>query len=219
MQQTGSADAFEDDFSHLLDAPVVQSETFHTVRQKVLPHLSNLELEELQLPVDAFVDSEGFALERSLGNLTSFINFVDPELKLKERPSETGNGSPLIIIIAISAARSVKLRRAMIEYKSSNIKIAKLFGKHFKFKDQEKFLELNFINIAVTTPERILKMVNDSKSLDLSRLKYIIIDATWKDVKERSVFDDGCKELMLLFANSLLLEKIKVKKETKIALY
>lgn len=58
-----------------------------------------------------------------------------------------------------------------------------------------------------------------SESLNLSRLKYIIIDATWKDVKERSVFDDGCKELMLLFANSLLLEKIRVKKETKIAFY
>ena len=50
----------------------------------------------------------------------------------------------------------------MIEYKSPTIKIAKLFGKHFKFKDQEKFLELNFINIAVTTAERILRMVNDS---------------------------------------------------------
>jgi len=49
----------------------------------------------------------------------------------------------------------------MIEYKSPTIKIAKR-KKHFKFKDQEKFLELNFINIAVTTPERILRMVNDS---------------------------------------------------------
>eukprot|EP00117_Sycon_ciliatum_P019759 scpid7001/ scgid17807/ Uncharacterized protein C3orf26 homolog len=98
----------------------------------------------------------------------------------------TKHGRPVLLVITSSAVRAVDLIRAAGEF-SSGCQVAKLFAKHFKLEQHKEFLTKTTVHIGVGTPNRILRLV-ESGHLSLKRLKYVVIDWTLKDAKQRQIY-------------------------------
>lgn len=81
-------------------------------------------------------------------------------------------GSPLALIISISAGRCIDLIKK--EAKHLRCKVAKLFAKHFKVEEQVEILREKHA-VAVGTPNRLKKLV-DIGALSLASTKLIIVD-------------------------------------------
>ena len=85
----------------------------------------------------------------------------------------------------------------------ANPTVAKLFSRHFKVTEQASYLATHISSVAVGTPARIahlLEPLDDDANLpvsgqgkqaklNLEALEAVVIDASWKDKKERTVAD------------------------------
>lgn len=88
--------------------------------------------------------------------------------------------------------------------------VAKLFARHFKLKEHEAWLREHPTPLAAGTPQRVAALIA-SGSLRLDSLQAIVIDQTWVDAKQRSVFDsfETRDELMKLLALDAVLASFK----------
>ncbi|KAJ3040621.1 cms1 ribosomal small subunit [Rhizophlyctis rosea] len=130
---------------------------------------------------------EAFTEPHDDDNLTSFVKTLLPnyEKELTNPSKRAHNGSPRVIIITSSAIRAVNLIRAV----KTLGKCAKLFAKHLKVSEQIAQLKAEKTPIAVGTPNRILKLLQDGEgALDLTKLAYVILDGSHRDSKERTLF-------------------------------
>lgn len=96
-------------------------------------------------------------------------------------------GSPILLLVSCAATRIVELNRSAVEFKGY-CKTVKLFAKHIKVSEQELTLESQVVHFGIGTPSRILKLLQNG-SLKTSRLKYVILDWTWRDQKLRRMID------------------------------
>ncbi|SNX86035.1 uncharacterized protein MEPE_04744 [Melanopsichium pennsylvanicum] len=92
--------------------------------------------------------------------------------------------------------------------------VAKLFARHFKLKEHEAWLKEHTTPLAVGTPQRVAALIS-SESLHLDSLQAIVIDQTWVDAKQRSVFDsfETRDELMRLLALDAVVASLKRSKD------
>lgn len=88
--------------------------------------------------------------------------------------------------------------------------VAKLFARHFKLKEHEAWLKEHTTPLAAGTPQRVAALIA-SGSLRLDSLQAIVIDQTWVDAKQRSVFDsfETRDELMKLLALDAVMGSFK----------
>lgn len=88
--------------------------------------------------------------------------------------------------------------------------VAKLFARHFKLKEHEAWLREHTTPLAAGTPQRVAALIA-SGSLRLDALQAIVIDQTWVDAKQRSVFDsfETRDELMKLLAQDAVMGALK----------
>ncbi|CBQ73947.1 conserved hypothetical protein [Sporisorium reilianum SRZ2] len=88
--------------------------------------------------------------------------------------------------------------------------VAKLFARHFKLKEHETWLREHTTPLAAGTPQRVAALIA-SGSLRLDSLQAIVIDQTWVDAKQRSVFDsfETRDELMKLLALDAVMGALK----------
>ncbi|CDR87341.1 uncharacterized protein SPSC_00467 [Sporisorium scitamineum] len=88
--------------------------------------------------------------------------------------------------------------------------VAKLFARHFKLKEHEAWLREHTTPLAAGTPQRVAALIA-SGSLRLDSLQAIVIDQTWVDAKQRSVFDsfETRDELMKLLALDAVMSALK----------
>ncbi|KAJ9480054.1 hypothetical protein PHBOTO_003802 [Pseudozyma hubeiensis] len=88
--------------------------------------------------------------------------------------------------------------------------VAKLFARHFKLKEHEAWLRQHTTPLAAGTPQRVAALIA-SGSLRLDSLQAIVIDQTWVDAKQRSVFDsfETRDELMKLLALDTVMGSFK----------
>ena len=95
-------------------------------------------------------------------------------------------------------------------------KVSKLFAKHFKVQEQVEYLRAHVVRVAVGTPNRLSKLVEEG-ALHLDGLSLLVLDC-WVDVKERTLFeipevradlihflDDHCRERVQLGKTRLVL--------------
>lgn len=86
------------------------------------------------------------------------------------------------------------LKRHMAEYFLNpfptlwHTQVAKLFAKHMKLEEQAAFLAGKKFLFAAGTPNRILKLL-DQDGLSLQQTRLVVLDCTWKDAKNRNLFD------------------------------
>ncbi|KAL1919931.1 uncharacterized protein VTP21DRAFT_1863 [Calcarisporiella thermophila] len=180
-----------------IETPVVERSKqdqlayLHKIQEKTLPHLSSLELSEQRLPEERLLDTARFSSPHTLEHYASFIKFGVMSYKKKLFKKPTGDdavGRPLVLVLAESAIRCTEIIRALDEFRKT-ARIAKLFAKHIKVEEQVTLLSKEHLNIAVGTPNRVLKLTEDAGALKLDRLELLVIDASHKDKKERTVFE------------------------------
>ncbi|RUS20075.1 U3-containing 90S pre-ribosomal complex subunit-domain containing protein [Jimgerdemannia flammicorona] len=167
-----------------------QCEYIWEVQKKAIPSLSTMELEERRVPEDAFLDTKPFASPHTINNFASFIKFgvTSYKKKLVVKPSDDiQRGAPVVLILTSSAIRAVDVIRAMTEFQKQ-AKVAKLFAKHLKLEEQIAFLNNTIVNVAVGTPARVMKLIEESGALKLDRLELVVVDCD-KDKKEFTIFD------------------------------
>ncbi|KAH0676645.1 hypothetical protein KY285_024446 [Solanum tuberosum] len=91
----------------------------------------------------------------------------------KEIDEKIDPGQPALLVISLSALRSLDLLRELRPL-TSECRAAKLFSKHMKIEEQASALK-NRVNIASGTPSRIKKLI-DVEALGLYRLAVIVLD-------------------------------------------
>ncbi|XP_068698080.1 protein CMSS1-like [Montipora foliosa] len=161
--------------------------------------LSALELEDIMIDESCCLTDDTVhtgALEEFSAYLTQVIpKWSGRVTKLNKKGHR---GCPLLLVVSSAATRIVELNRASVKFKG-DCKTVKLFAKHIKISEQEHFLESYVVHFGLGTPSRILKLLQNG-SLKTSRLKYVILDWTWRDKKLRSMIDipEVQKELVIL---------------------
>lgn len=181
--------------------------------------LTSVEMEDLVLEDDHFVagprpdapaadaapagrDSEKES-HRGLEGLGDFVNGImeGSESMLGKPPKETG--APRILIVAQSAIRCVAVIKALGSLRVG--KVGKLFGKHKKASEQEFFLKNTPFICAVGTPARIEKLV-EAGHLKLGQCIRLVFDATYQDMKKKTLFEqpDIKRDLLALLQRRLV---------------
>ncbi|XP_022293189.2 protein CMSS1-like [Crassostrea virginica] len=163
--------------------------------------LSTVEWDELRLDPDSdfYVGSEADHTP------SSYLRTVLPKWKKLVQTSDLKPGSPLVLIITSSAIRAVHLNRSITDFKTEECKCAKLFAKHFKIEEQQKYLSKNICHLGLGTPNRISSLLK-SGSLHLDNVKSIVLDWNWRDKKFKRMADivDTRRDLMLLMQTYLI---------------
>jgi len=147
----------------------------------------------------------------------SFLNQAVPKWQKRMKNMTETPGSPLLLIICSSALRAAQLNRDIAEFKREKCKIAKLFAKHMKIKDQEKFLKKSVIHIGLGTPKRMADLI-ESGCLKLEQVSHVVLDWSWRDSKLRQLRDvPEIKSDLMDLLQKLLIPAVKSGK-AKIAL-
>ncbi|ORX91434.1 hypothetical protein K493DRAFT_286801 [Basidiobolus meristosporus CBS 931.73] len=193
--------ALEVEFGHMSAGE--QAKYYFEKQRDCRSKLSELELQELEFDESCFVDTREFELEHTLENMTKVLQKIIPSYKARLVRKPAKKGAPSLIIICSSAIRAVDLCRAVKEL-TKTCPVGKLFAKHKKLAEQISFLKAFDFNIAIGTPNRIMKILEDSDALDLERLELCLIDCH-RDQKERTIFDiPECRgDLFTLLGNHL----------------
>ncbi|KAJ3176096.1 cms1 ribosomal small subunit [Geranomyces variabilis] len=145
----------------------------------------------------ALLDAEGipqrncsdFAQKAGDETLVAFIRdylFKNRSSKLFSAASPLAVGSPKAIIISGSAIRAAHLARLVRA--CGTCKVAKLFAKHFKIADQTRVLNTEVFPLAVGTAGRVLALLKNG-ALKVDELDFVIMDGTYRDEKQRTLFD------------------------------
>ncbi|XP_078156454.1 U3 containing 90S pre-ribosomal complex subunit [Carex rostrata] len=159
----------------------------HSYQTATKSKLSPLELEtyqercmvELAEGVDQDVDNFSDHIKEAFGVL-----WKEELCQAKELGSYVEVGSPTLLVISISALRSLELLRGLKPF-TKECRPAKLFAKHLKVEEQVNLLKVQ-VNIACGTPSRIKKLI-DMEALSLKRLKLVVLDMQ-RDAKAFSLF-------------------------------
>ncbi len=125
--------------------------------------------------------------------------------------------SPFIIVMCSSAMRCIEVQTKLDTsnelIKSKKLRWMHAFAKHKKLPQQiEQIKNLKTpINVVYATPQRLAQLV-EAQALMLGQLKYVVIDYTHRDVKQKRFMDmPEIKEefLKFLFGHLLKLNKNK----------
>lgn len=144
-------------------------------------------------------------------------------------------GQPCILVITGNAQRAADLSRALRPLnptgstsekngkeatrkplaKTASIAVAKLFARHFKIAEQAQFLASHVCPLAVGTPQRIEDLLEHG--LQMERLRCIVLDVSWTDLKQRNLLDgiETRQALFSLLANPAVQQRLRV--QAKIA--
>lgn len=125
--------------------------------------------------------------------------------------------SPFLVVLCSSAMRCIdiqtKLDTSNVLIKNKKLRWMHAFAKHKKLPVQIEFIQKlkTPINIVYATPQRLSQLV-EANALSLDELKYLVIDYTHRDVKQKRFMDmPDIKEEFLKFCFTTLL---KLNKET-----
>lgn len=178
---------------------------------------SEIEMDEMGIGQSMLIDTSGLNMKREAETLSQFILKAVPKVKegIAAVKEADVRGQPFILVISGNAQRAADLSRSLRslntswdanerkekkddkskaetnkkneKHTSSKVAVAKLFARHFKIEEQKTFLQSHICPLAVGTPQRIQDLL--ANGLNVKQLRYIIIDATWTDQKQRTMLD------------------------------
>ncbi|PGG97319.1 hypothetical protein AJ79_09250 [Helicocarpus griseus UAMH5409] len=150
--------------------------------------LTTVELDDVYVPEQAFLDTSSWKSPRKLENLPMFLKVYSKKQieSLAAAPEE--NGSPHTLVITLAGLRAADITRALREFQNKECAVAKLFAKHIKLNEAKEFVKKTRIGIGIGTPVRLTDLAN-SGELKLTHLRRIVIDGSYVDQKKRGIFD------------------------------
>lgn len=129
--------------------------------------------------------------------------------------------SPFLIILCSSAIRCIEVQKSLDasnQYiKSKKLRWMHAFAKHKKLKEQIDFLATNKapVNLVYATPQRLAQLV-EANALELDLLRYVVIDYSFRDVKQKRFIDMAdIRDEFIKFCFSTLLKLNKEKTRVK----
>ncbi|GAA5958208.1 hypothetical protein JCM3765_002848 [Sporobolomyces pararoseus] len=181
---------------------------------KALPNLSRLELDELRLNESMIQDTSSVTTRE---DLLKFMKDALPTACTTLGKLPKSKGSPRILVVSGAAlrvadlCRQVKNFRVKLTKDDNLIDVGKLFAKHFKLSQHAEYLDKTYVGIAVGTPNRIEKLLNETDSLKLTHLSHLILDTTHLDQKKRSLMDlpDARGDLFKLLGCPKIMQRLK----------
>ncbi|KAI7827752.1 U3-containing 90S pre-ribosomal complex subunit-domain containing protein [Kickxella alabastrina] len=171
--------------------------------KKAYPGITQLELEDhLMHPKHTYTIPSPHK-EPTYGSPDYLEELTKTAISTGKSKNKVMNGAPQVLIISSSALRVVDLVRRLRPV-STKRPVMKLFSRHLKIQDQKKALADAAVDVAVGTPNRILKLLEE-KDLKVNRLRLVVIDC-WQDDKMRVVvdMDDTRKDLFAIWRDHLL---------------
>jgi protein CMS1 len=168
-----------------MDPSLLADHLAQTVR-KHFPKSSAIELEDQYLPTKAFRDTTNFDKPHIAANLPTYLetytkNGKDDLTVCKEE------ARPHTLVIASSGIRTADLARELRSFGSEKCQVAKLVTKHMKLKDNIEYMKKTKVGIAISTPMRFRDLVEE-KAMKTEGIKRIVIDGSYKDEKQRTIF-------------------------------
>lgn len=141
----------------------------------------------------------------------NYATFIKSIVSVKRLKSHSVPKSPLILVLCVSARRSVSILKSLSSLK---IPILKLFPKHMSCEGQEQLLSKGKFGLCVGTPGRVRKLWEDG-ALCLDSIAAVILDG-WADGKGFTVctLRDTSVDLM-----RFLEDGVGERKELKIGFY
>ncbi|GAA5833862.1 hypothetical protein JCM11251_005990 [Rhodosporidiobolus azoricus] len=181
-------------------------------QKKALPDLSALEMDEMRISQSMILDTSSVTSRKTL------LEFMKEALPtqcntLAKMPKATG--SPRIIVVAGAALRVADLCRDVKSFKTKtkdgSIDVGKLFAKHFKLNEHVEYLNKTHVGLAVGTPNRIEKLLNETEALHLTHLSHLILDVSHLDAKKRTLMDmpDARGDLFRLLGSKKIMERLR----------
>ncbi|GAA6051858.1 hypothetical protein JCM3770_005501 [Rhodotorula araucariae] len=181
-------------------------------QKRALPNLSALELDEQRITQSMIQD---VASVEGRDSLLAFMKEALPTAcnTLAKMPKATG--SPRIVVVAGAALRVADLCRDVKSFKTKTkdglIDVAKLFAKHFKLSEHVEYMKKTHVGLAVGTPNRIEKLLNETDSLHLTHLSHLILDVSHLDSKKRSLVDlpEARADLFKLLGSKPVMDRLR----------
>jgi len=127
--------------------------------------------------------------------------------------SPTGNASPYVIVLCASAMRCIQIQRclesAISSIQSKKVRWTHAFAKHNKLSEQAKLIRgsKHPIQLVFATPGRFLQLIQpDINAIQLHSLRYVVVDYTNRDIKQKRLVDiaELRNELLKLIVFNLL---------------
>eukprot|EP01122_Echinamoeba_exundans_P005088 TRINITY_DN15266_c0_g1_i1.p1 TRINITY_DN15266_c0_g1~~TRINITY_DN15266_c0_g1_i1.p1 ORF type:complete len:332 (-),score=95.30 TRINITY_DN15266_c0_g1_i1:33-953(-) len=146
--------------------------------------LSQIELESEQLPETCFAKPKRD--EWKLEDLPFVLEELDDTI-LKPANKKEKKGAPKMVIVVPSAYRAIDVFKATEEFKKRGLKVGQFFAKHKKLEEQAFFLKNNVARVALGTPGRIQKLIEEG-SLKTEDIKYLVVDMS-RDAKTFTIMD------------------------------
>lgn len=167
--------------------PSLLADYFAKAVRKHSPDSSSIELEEQYLPTKAFRNTTSFDKDHVAANLPEFLekfteNGRDALVKCENFETHT-------LVITSSGMRTADVARELRGLNSAECHVAKLIAKHMKLKDNVTYMKKYPVGIAISTPMRLRDLADTDDALKLGLVKRIVVDASHKDEKKRSIFE------------------------------
>lgn len=195
------------------------SDLVSTVRIHYKKSKSEYELEELLSIFNSTISAS--SPSTSSISLDEYLIELIPKTKWSKQADLSS--APVVLIIAQSALRCIELGKILKNSSSSKLlTFHYLFAKHKKVSEQVEILKkpTTLFNVIIGTPKRI-DDIFDEKVINLKRLKYVLIDWNYQNIKQQRLIDlNQLKtELCHLLCEQKLLFKRFFKEKAKIGLF
>ncbi|GAA6029530.1 hypothetical protein JCM8097_003724 [Rhodosporidiobolus ruineniae] len=181
-------------------------------QKRALPELSALEMDEMRISQGMIQDTSEIEKRETL---LEFMKEALPTACNTLAKMPKAPGSPRIIVVAGAALRVADLCRDVKSFRTKTkdglIDVGKLFAKHFKLSEHAEYLKKTHVGIAVGTPNRIEKLLNETDSLHLTHLSHLILDQSHLDAKKRSLVDlpEARVDLFKLLGSKAVMERLR----------
>lgn len=188
----------------------LQADYICAQQRRVYPSLSALELDEVRVSEHMLTETVSWDRERTLDTLAPFVTQCALVLTDVKKPlADSAPGAPRIVVVSGNAQRAADLVRPLRTLlpkedepprkkragasadeptDPSQPTVAKLFARHFKADAQASWLKTQVAPIVVGTPHRLRQLI-DMDALRLDDAAAIVIDHSWVDQKQRTIFD------------------------------
>ncbi|KAJ1665418.1 Protein cms1 [Coemansia sp. RSA 1813] len=176
-----------------------QAAVWNKFMKKAYPGIAQLELDDIAMQEKHVYRAEKEPKRDTGSYLEDLVRTAVPNTMGK---SKITFGAPQVLVICSSALRVIDLVKRMRPLTQRTV--LKLFSKHIKIAEHKKILKSAPVDIAVGTPNRIHKLLQDG-DLKANRLRLVVVDC-WQDDKMRVVIDmdDTRADLFAIWRDILL---------------
>ncbi|KAL9114336.1 MAG: hypothetical protein Q9227_001758 [Pyrenula ochraceoflavens] len=188
-----------------LDGPLLADLFAHRIKRH-LGDLTTVETSELQVPSFAFLNTSSFSSAHTLDKLPTYLEKYSPGGKEALSTTSVYPASPHTVVIAASGIRAADVARVLRPFQTKEAAVSKLFAKHIKLAEAGEMVKKTRIGIGIGTPQRMLDLMISGR-LELENLRRVVIDGSYMDQKQRTIFD--MKEVFVPMLGLLKLKELR----------